>query len=200
MFCEVGVERLSRQPRMSFSSLKLVAWRFVEIWWKEVMHEFQSASDYPRGVDDCFDRQRGACEAPNVKRDLYNFAPKRCLSRCLVRPVLDAHTGMIRSTFLLAFGQLVVSAVSAINISPSFENTAIIRQVELDGATVHVTTSYTLRSLSKNNGVYYISIPKSQDDVTHWVDAKLKGSSVELPISKHGIEAMLSSSECVSVY
>lgn len=97
--------------------------------------------------------------------------------------------------FLVAAGQLAVAAVSAINVPPSFENTAIIKNIELGGSFVHVTTTYTARSLSKNNGIYYLSIPRHQDSKTSWLEAKLKGSSIPLTIDKHGIEALLATDE-----
>jgi oligosaccharyltransferase complex subunit alpha (ribophorin I) len=97
--------------------------------------------------------------------------------------------------FFVAASQLAVAFVSAINVSPSFENTAIVRTVELGGSSVHVTTTYTSRSLSKNNGVYYLSIPRQQDDRTSWLEVKLKGASKPLAVDKHGIEALLATTE-----
>lgn len=101
----------------------------------------------------------------------------------------------MRIPLFLAAGQLVIAAVSAISISPSFENVAIVRTVELGGSSVHVTTSYTARSLSKNNDVYYLSVPRHQDEQTSWIEAKLKGASSSLTVDKHGIEALLATTE-----
>lgn len=100
----------------------------------------------------------------------------------------------MRLGFLLGASPFIL-VVSAINILPSFENTAIVRTVELGGSSVHVTTTYQARSLSKNNKVYYLALPRHQDDQTTWLEAKLKGSSKPLVVDKHGIEAMLATTE-----
>ncbi|KAF8311164.1 oligosaccharyl transferase alpha subunit [Clavulina sp. PMI_390] len=106
----------------------------------------------------------------------------------------------MRFPLLVAASQLAVAAVSALSVSPSFENTNIVKTVELGGSAVHVITSYTARSLSKNNGVYYVAIPRHQDSHTSWIEAKTKGASAPLTIEKHGIEALLATSEPVVYY
>lgn len=97
--------------------------------------------------------------------------------------------------FFVAASQVGVAVVSAISVSPSFENAAIVKNIDLGGSSVHVTTTYTARSLSKNNGVYYVSIPRHQDSRTSWLEARLKGTSTPLTVDRHGIEALLATSE-----
>lgn len=103
----------------------------------------------------------------------------------------------MRLALVVAVGQLVVSSVSAFNTPHSFELSTVVRNIELAGSSAHVTTAYTARSLSKNNDVFYFSIPRRQDEHTSWIEAKLKGSANPLAVDKHGIAALLASTEYV---
>ena len=102
---------------------------------------------------------------------------------------------VLAQLFLVAGCHLISSAFAAIQVPLSFENTAIVRSIELGGSAVHVTTSYTSRSLGKENNIFYFVIPKNLDDKTSWVDVKIKGQSSPLPVEKHGIDALLHKSQ-----
>lgn len=86
-------------------------------------------------------------------------------------------------------------AYAALQIPPTFENSAVLRTVELGGSTTVVTTSFTTRSLASGNSLYYIALPRDEDDRTTWLDVKVKGKATVLPIQKHGLEALLHKSE-----
>ena len=69
----------------------------------------------------------------------------------------------------------------------SFENTAIVRTVELGGALVHVTTTYAVRALEDDSSIYTIALGEEEQKRTSWVQAKLKGQAVPLELEKFGL-------------
>ncbi|RPD67302.1 oligosaccharyl transferase alpha subunit [Lentinus tigrinus ALCF2SS1-7] len=68
----------------------------------------------------------------------------------------------------------------------SFENTAIVRTVELGGALVHVTTTYAVKALEDGSSVYTIALAEQEHAHTSWLEAKLKGESERLPLEDFG--------------
>ncbi|KAH9853610.1 oligosaccharyl transferase alpha subunit [Lenzites betulinus] len=68
----------------------------------------------------------------------------------------------------------------------SFENTAIVRTVELGGALVHVTTTYAVKALEDGSSVYTIALGEQEHAHTSWLEAKLKGQSDVLPLGDFG--------------
>ncbi|TBU32897.1 oligosaccharyl transferase alpha subunit [Dichomitus squalens] len=68
----------------------------------------------------------------------------------------------------------------------SFENTAIVRTVELGGALVHVTTTYAVKALEDGSSVYTIALGEREHAHTAWLEAKLKGQTERLPLEDFG--------------
>ncbi|KAK0206551.1 oligosaccharyl transferase alpha subunit [Desarmillaria ectypa] len=76
---------------------------------------------------------------------------------------------------------LVFSALPA--ISHSFENTAIVRTVDLGGSLVHVTTTFAARSLEPDASIYTIALGEQEEEKTSWLDIKVKGQQDSLEAS-----------------
>jgi oligosaccharyltransferase complex subunit alpha (ribophorin I) len=74
------------------------------------------------------------------------------------------------------------SLVSA--ASHSFENTAIVRTVDLGGSLVHVTTTYAVRALDNSAKQYIVSLGEKEAESTSWFEAKLKGQSEPLSVTR----------------
>ncbi|KAI0775924.1 oligosaccharyl transferase alpha subunit [Trametes elegans] len=68
----------------------------------------------------------------------------------------------------------------------SFENTAIVRTVELGGALVHVTTTYAVKALEDGSSIYTLALGEQEHAHTSWLEAKLKGQSALLPLEDFG--------------
>ena len=68
----------------------------------------------------------------------------------------------------------------------SFENTAVVRTVELGGSLVSVTTTYAIRALEDGSSVYTIALGELEHARTSWLEAKLKGQSQRLPLEDFG--------------
>ncbi|EDR12406.1 oligosaccharyl transferase alpha subunit [Laccaria bicolor S238N-H82] len=79
--------------------------------------------------------------------------------------------------------------VSALASSQSFENTAIVRTVELGGSVVHVTTTYAIKSLTGASNVYTIAISHDEREHTSWLEAKVKGQQQSLPTQERAFDA-----------
>ncbi|KAF8914591.1 oligosaccharyl transferase alpha subunit [Mucidula mucida] len=85
---------------------------------------------------------------------------------------------MARPSIVLA---VLLSALSA--ACQSFENTAIVRTVELGGSLVHVTTTYAAKALEPDTSVYTIALGDAEIEKTSWLDVKIKGQQQALEIS-----------------
>lgn len=85
---------------------------------------------------------------------------------------------------LLLLGLLVSPLVSA---EHSFENTAIVRTVELGGSLVHVTTTYAVRALDDGSSIYTIALGEDEHKKTSWIQAKMKGESEPLHLEHFGL-------------
>ncbi|OCH92878.1 oligosaccharyl transferase alpha subunit [Obba rivulosa] len=85
------------------------------------------------------------------------------------------------SLFLL--GVLGPGVVSA---GHSFENTAIVRTVELGGSLVHVTTTYAVKALEDGSRLYTLALADSEHEKTSWLEAKIKGEAAVLSLEEFG--------------
>lgn len=84
------------------------------------------------------------------------------------------------------YGLNVILVASAGLSTASFENTAVTRTIELGGSLTQVTTTYAVRALENNQEQYYIALSDDEERVTTWVDAKFKGQSTALELSRLG--------------
>ena len=86
-------------------------------------------------------------------------------------------------TFPFLFLSLL--APSLASLGTSFENTAIVRTVELGGSVIHVTTTYAIRALEAGSKVYTIALGTEEMQKTSWLEAKIKGQQSTLAVSGH---------------
>lgn len=70
----------------------------------------------------------------------------------------------------------------------SFENTAIVRTVELGGSLVAVTTTYAIQAVTGDTSEYIVALSEAEHGVTSWIEATLKGSVDSLPLKPLGYE------------
>lgn len=68
----------------------------------------------------------------------------------------------------------------------TFENTAIVRTVELGGSLISVTTTYAVKALEDGSSVYTLALGEQEHARTSWLEAKLKGQSERLPLEEFG--------------
>ncbi|KAG6861609.1 hypothetical protein C0995_014516 [Termitomyces sp. Mi166 len=71
----------------------------------------------------------------------------------------------------------------------SFENTAIVRAVELGGAVVHVTTTYAIKATRPGAKIYTIALGLEEKERTSWLDVRVKGQQSSLPQSNHKFDS-----------
>ena len=69
----------------------------------------------------------------------------------------------------------------------SFENTAVVRSVDLGGALVYTTTTYNVKALEDGSNVYVFAFTEKEQETTSWMEAKVKGHSVPLSLENHGL-------------
>lgn len=85
----------------------------------------------------------------------------------------------LSAVFLVLLNHALVFA------SPSFENTAIVRTIELGGSLVHVTTTYAVKALEEAS-IYTIALGEDEQKKTSWLEAKIKGQAGALPLEPVG--------------
>lgn len=85
----------------------------------------------------------------------------------------------------LALGLLAPSFGLA---SQSFENTAIVRTIDLGGSLVHVTTTYAVKALEAGPSVYTVALGPEQRERTSWLEAKIKGQPNALGLEDLGYD------------
>lgn len=90
-----------------------------------------------------------------------------------------------RALPFLLFGLLVPSLTCA---SQPFENTAIVRTVELGGSLVHVTTTYAVKALEDGSSIYTVALGPEERKRTSWIEAKIKGQSKALGLEDLGYD------------
>ncbi|KAL1702316.1 Ribophorin I [Schizophyllum commune] len=71
--------------------------------------------------------------------------------------------------------------------APSFENTAVVRIVDLGGSVTQVTTTYAAKALEAAD-TYTIALTSEDRGHTSWIEAKLKGESAALELREHAAD------------
>lgn len=89
-----------------------------------------------------------------------------------------------RAPFSLLLSVFILPLCSS--AANSFENTAIVRTVDLGGALVHLTTTYAIKALEDGSNVYTIALGEQEHGHTSWLEAKLKGQTERLPLEDFG--------------
>ncbi|KAJ7180078.1 Ribophorin I [Mycena crocata] len=84
---------------------------------------------------------------------------------------------------LLSFTFLAVASAD------SFENTAVVRTIELGGSIVSVTTTFLVKALEPGSKVYTAALGDAQKQKTSWFEAKLKGQSKQLAVLDRGVDS-----------
>ena len=84
---------------------------------------------------------------------------------------------------------LFLSVTSVLASSHSFENTAIVRTVELGGSVVHVTTTYAIKALKDGLKTYTVTLGRDEKAMTSWLQATVKGQKTILPVKEHPFDS-----------
>lgn len=90
-----------------------------------------------------------------------------------------------RTLGLLFAGSLLPSFSLA---GPSFENTAIVRTIDLGGSLVHVSTTFAIKTLEAGQTVYHVALTKGEKEQTSWIEARVKGVAKPLTITDLGAD------------
>lgn len=90
---------------------------------------------------------------------------------------------MITHYSLWALILLGTQVFAATYSSDAFENSAIVRVVELGAALGHVRTTYSVKSLDGESTTYAIAMGEKEYEKTSFIEVKVKGKQkpLELP-------------------
>jgi len=69
----------------------------------------------------------------------------------------------------------------------SFENMGVARSIDLGGSLVHTTTTYNVKALEDGSNVYVFALTEKEQEMTSWMEAKVKGQSAPLSLENHGL-------------
>ncbi|KAJ7068267.1 Ribophorin I [Mycena amicta] len=70
-----------------------------------------------------------------------------------------------------------------------FENTAIVRTIELGGSLVQVTRTFAVKALEAGANVYTVALSDVEKQQTSWLEAKIKGQPKTLPLVERGTDS-----------
>ena len=84
---------------------------------------------------------------------------------------------------------LFLSATLGLASSQSFENTAIVRTVELGGSVVHVTTTYAIKALEDGLKTYTVTLGRDEKARTSWLQAMVKGQKTVLAVKERPFDS-----------
>ena len=71
----------------------------------------------------------------------------------------------------------------------SFENTAIVRTIELAGSLVHVRTTFAARALDTGAMIYAFALGRDEAEHTSFLEARIKGEQVPLELQHFGLNS-----------
>lgn len=84
-------------------------------------------------------------------------------------------------------GLLLLPLASATqSVRPTFENSAIVRTVELGGSLTSLSTTYAVKALKDDANAYIVALSEEEYKFTSWIQAKIKGQSKPLLFSLLG--------------
>ncbi|KAJ3722971.1 Ribophorin I [Lentinula raphanica] len=83
----------------------------------------------------------------------------------------------------------LAAAASSSASSQPFENSAIVRTIDLGGSLVHVTTTFALKALKDAVNVYTITLTEEEIFNTSWLEVNVKGKQHPLTITYSGAPA-----------
>ncbi|EJD01498.1 oligosaccharyl transferase alpha subunit [Fomitiporia mediterranea MF3/22] len=92
-----------------------------------------------------------------------------------------------RHLFLLV--SLICSVFTYVVADHSFENTAIVRTVELAGSLVHVKTTFAAKALETGAMIYAFALGREDGERTSFMEARLKGEQEPLELQRFGLNA-----------
>ena len=84
---------------------------------------------------------------------------------------------------------LFLSVTSVLASGHSFENTAIVRTVELGGSIVHVTTTYAVKALEDGLKTYTVFLGRDEKAKTSWLQAMVKGQKTNLLVKERPFDS-----------
>ena len=92
--------------------------------------------------------------------------------------------------FLHRLPFLLLASLASLSLASSapFENSAIVRTIELGGSLVHVTTTYAVKALQPGAKTYTIALTSSERERTAWLEATIKGHNVKLPVEESELD------------
>ena len=82
-----------------------------------------------------------------------------------------------------------ISLFSYVLADHSFENTAIVRTIELAGSLIHLKTTFAARALETGTMIYTFALGKEDGEKTNYMEARLRGEDAPLEIQKFGYNA-----------
>ncbi|KAL5527772.1 hypothetical protein ACEPAG_6573 [Sanghuangporus baumii] len=94
---------------------------------------------------------------------------------------------MARHHYLALLFSLLCCLFSFVLAEHSFENTAIVRTVELAGSLVHIRTTFAAKALETGAMIYAFSLGKEDGERTSFLEARLKGDQETLEIQHFGL-------------
>ena len=82
---------------------------------------------------------------------------------------------------------LLCSLLLSVYAENTFENSAVVRTVELAGSLVHVRTTFAAKALETGAKVYAFALGREDGEKTSYLQARIKGEQEPLEVQHFGL-------------
>lgn len=84
---------------------------------------------------------------------------------------------------------LLCTLITYVAADHSFQNSAIVRTVELAGSLVHVRTTFAAKALETGSMIYAFALGRAEAEKTSFLEAHLKNEQEPLELQHFGLNA-----------
>lgn len=90
-------------------------------------------------------------------------------------------------TYLAVYVAFICTSLTGVAADHSFENTAIVRTVELGGSNVHVRRTFVAKALETGSAIYTFALGRQEAETTSFLEARLKNEAERLELQHFGL-------------
>lgn len=119
----------------------------------------------------------------DLTRRVQHPPPNSPIRHCVRRV---AHTMALPRCYTLLLS-LLFSLLLSVYADNTFENSAVVRTVELAGSLVHVRTTFAAKALDTGAKIYAFALGREDGEKTSYLQAKIKGQQEPLELQHLGL-------------
>ena len=91
--------------------------------------------------------------------------------------------------YLAVYFALLCVSIASVIADNTFENTAIVRTVELGASNIHVRRTFVAKALETGSVIYAFALGRDEAEKTSFFEARLKNEGEPLELQHFGLNA-----------